>query len=320
MDGASNLLLEDCLIAFNHARDYGPATSGRGGGLFVNTGAHVIADSCLFVGNAAAGFGGHLSAISSSLDIRRCVLSGGVGNRGGAIYLEGSQAEVTNCTLHGNTTTQGIGTVHIDPTSFCSIRNSILWANSSTSNAQIYDESNSSQVQYSDIQFGYPGLGNIDADPLFVNAANGNFHLTANSPCIDSGDQTLYDPDCTISDMGAYFYFHLAQPENLVIQQDGNDMALCWSVVDSTDCAMPSPIRSYVIYYEEEMNENWDFLAATQDTCYRHENVIPFSPASHYYYVVATDFEISEINQITESYGGHPTKEQLEREILRMSK
>jgi len=29
--------------------------------------------------------------------------------------------------------------------------------------------------------------GNIKADPLFVEAPNGNYHLSAMSPCIDSG-------------------------------------------------------------------------------------------------------------------------------------
>jgi hypothetical protein len=30
--------------------------------------------------------------------------------------------------------------------------------------------------------------GNINADPLFVDAANGDYHLRLNSPCIDAGD------------------------------------------------------------------------------------------------------------------------------------
>jgi len=34
------------------------------------------------------------------------------------------------------------------------------------------------------------GPGNISADPLFVDAANGDYHLQADSPCIDAGTGT----------------------------------------------------------------------------------------------------------------------------------
>ncbi len=49
--------------------------------------------------------------------------------------------------------------------------------------------------------------GNLDANPLLVDANGGNYSLQANSPAIDAGDPTLpFDPDGTIADLGAFFF------------------------------------------------------------------------------------------------------------------
>src|SRR5205807_1883315 len=45
-----------------------------------------------------------------------------------------------------------------------------------------------SDVQYSSV---FPGTGNIDADPLFVDAAGGNLRLQAGSPCISTGNDAV---------------------------------------------------------------------------------------------------------------------------------
>ncbi len=69
--------------------------------------------------------------------------------------------------------------------------------------------------------------GNINADPLFVDGDNGDYHLTADSPCIDAGDPDAdLDPDGTRSDMGAYFHQRNQPPEiiaeimDFVIEED----------------------------------------------------------------------------------------------------
>ncbi len=50
------------------------------------------------------------------------------------------------------------------------------------------------------------GTGVVTADPLFVSPSLKNFHLQATSPCRDTGDPALTDPDSTRLDMGAMPY------------------------------------------------------------------------------------------------------------------
>jgi hypothetical protein len=49
-------------------------------------------------------------------------------------------------------------------------------------------------------------IGNIDADPLFWDVAQEDFHLRPGSPCIDTGAPSQLDPDGSRIDMGALPY------------------------------------------------------------------------------------------------------------------
>jgi hypothetical protein len=66
-------------------------------------------------------------------------------------------------------------------------------------------------VTYSDIEGGWTGTGNIDADPMFADAASGDYHLGVGSPCIDAGTpagapaaDVEGTPRDAAPDMGAY--------------------------------------------------------------------------------------------------------------------
>jgi hypothetical protein len=64
-------------------------------------------------------------------------------------------------------------------------------------------------VAYSDIEGGWAGTGNINADPIFI--GGGDYHLGVGSPCIDKGTSAgapTHDiegtPRDAVPDMGAY--------------------------------------------------------------------------------------------------------------------
>jgi len=122
-------------------------------------------------------------------------------NDGGGIYCDGSST-VRNNTLYGNSAGDYGGGL------FCrtgspTIVNTILWGDTAP---EIYVMSGSPTVTYCDVQGGWPGQGNIDADPLFVGPYNEDFHLRWHSPCVDAGDPSLTDPDGTCSDIGAFYF------------------------------------------------------------------------------------------------------------------
>ncbi len=88
------------------------------------------------------------------------------------------------------------------------ITNSVFWRDSVKIGEEIRNwYSGEATVTYSNIIGGYPGEGNIKADPLFVDPDNGDFHLKTNSPCKDAGtDAGVYvDIDGDTRPQGAGF-------------------------------------------------------------------------------------------------------------------
>ena len=92
-----------------------------------------------------------------------------------------------------------------------SVVNSIFWGNIAEAGAQIYNDSSSPTVTYSDIEGGYTGVGNINANPRFIRLpdpdADGTWgtldeyfadlHLLIPSPAIDAGSNTAVPPGVT---------------------------------------------------------------------------------------------------------------------------
>ena len=111
---------------------------------------------------------------------------------GGGIFTGGlhiNQPHLVNNTISQNSASLG-GAVYSDGSNTW-IKNSILWNNGS----EIYQDGGIITVEYSDVQGGFPGIGNIDADPMFLDPSNQWFCLNEQSPCIDSGDVNIFDPE-----------------------------------------------------------------------------------------------------------------------------
>jgi len=150
--------------------------------------------------------GGLRIETSSFAQVRGCLIYNNVATVGGGIMIDVNAGPVfVNCTVSQNQALNGQGGgITIKRGSYGSFTNSIFW-NDSPGEIEILD--GSITVTYSDIEGGWSGVGNIDDDPLFVGGDPFDYHLTKDSPCIDTGDpNSPPDPDGTRADMGAYYY------------------------------------------------------------------------------------------------------------------
>lgn len=134
--------------------------------------------------------GGGIFCLDASPRIKNCIITGNKASSGGGIYCSMSFPEISGSTISGNAAYFG-GAVWCW-NSIPVFVNCILWGDSGD---EIYATLGNPVITYSDIQGGFPGDGNIDADPLFEDPDNGDFHLGACSPCIDNGKQGDYGSD-----------------------------------------------------------------------------------------------------------------------------
>jgi hypothetical protein len=224
-------------------------SAAKGGGLVVRhtdgLDLAVALLDCRFGNNQASTSGGALQIEHSSPLLSNCTFCNNSSAAGGAARSESSGPTFANCDFIGNSADGGGGlSTNSLREHAVKLTNCILWSNQPD---QIVDDGPASSVTFSDCQGGCTGDGNIDSDPMLVDADGAdNNPLTMNdndirlmpgSPCIDSGSNPLvpsallHDLDglarlnnCTV-DMGAY--------EN----QDANILGdiNCDSSVDSMD-------------------------------------------------------------------------------------
>ena len=182
-----NGIISHCKIRNNHGSEEG---GNIGGGIFFES-SNPTVESCEISNNAAPGNGS-----------------------GGGVWLYKSNVQFINCTIVENISDTG-GGIFIAGDGEVILLNCIVWGNT---NQQLNADSNMGYVGVinSDIEDGWEGEGNIDEDPQFVNANEGNYYLTEDSPCVDAGTSLyVWEEDTLVNipedmfngfapDMGAY--------------------------------------------------------------------------------------------------------------------
>ena len=141
--------------------------------------------------------------------VTNCTFSGNTAFRGGGMYNSENHPSVTNCTFSGNTAKNGralaFDSNNQQSPSDLMMTNCILWDGGD----EIWNNDGSTiTIGYTDVQGGWPGIGNIDADPMFVDPGTGDYRLSSGSPCIDASnnwgvpvDVNDYDEDGTTCEL-----------------------------------------------------------------------------------------------------------------------
>jgi predicted outer membrane repeat protein len=153
------------------------------GGAIYNYRAGPAISSCLFVGNTATGAGGAIQNLyNSSPDLIHCTFVANEAPRGGAVAaLGGSNPLLSHSILWNNTGAQG-RSLYLGRYPWSSVPT----ATATIEYCDLEDERDGTFADSGcDIRW---GSGNLAADPLFIAPSRSDYHLSADSPCIDAGD------------------------------------------------------------------------------------------------------------------------------------
>ena len=163
-----------------------------GGGYIEDTGGIVTMVSGKVSGNTAdSGAAVYVKNTGGTDSFIGCLVSGNKGNDdGGGFHFETDSGDstiaITNCSVSGNASPVGADMYTDDCAGSTIILLNDIFYSSVTND--IFTHSGPAPVAtYSDIRGGYPGINNIDKDPLFVGVPNGDLHLKLGSPCLGAG-------------------------------------------------------------------------------------------------------------------------------------
>ena len=173
-----------------------------GGGIGAGSGSAFTVKNSIFRGNSTVSTGGAGLETASGVTAINCVFQSNSGN--GVLYIVGGA--VINSTFTGNSS-YGVA-FNQDGT----VVNSILWGDAID---EVFIGFGTISVTYSDVGgSGFPGSGNVSANPLFINPAGNNLQLGAGSPAVDAGNNAAVPAGITTDLAGnPRFYDDPAVPD-----------------------------------------------------------------------------------------------------------
>jgi parallel beta-helix repeat protein len=214
--GGSSVTMTDCIVSAN------TAVKGLGGGICCALdNASVTMIGCTIAANTSGEWsGGGVACLhNASVSASHCTLTGNTAQLGGGgmLIYDQSSATVSNCTIAQNRAmTIGGGGIWCGQSSVSTVTNSIIRGNTAPRGNEISvrkwttgNTASTLTISYSNVGGGKAevnvesgctldwGVGNIDADPYFVDPTNDDFHLKSQAGRWDSESQTWIQDDVT---------------------------------------------------------------------------------------------------------------------------
>ncbi len=177
-----------CSLAFTECTITDNASDDDGGGVFIRSDTSTTFIHCTISGNASVE-GGGVYCFDSSPTFNSTIVTFSDGD--GIFFNLSPECVFEYCDVYGSSVAD-IGFVDDDPSHGPAGIGELVLTNFNSDSCDTYY--------------------NIFLNPMFIDTAASDYNLLIGSPCIDAGDPELpYDPDSTITDIGA-FYFHSNAP------------------------------------------------------------------------------------------------------------
>ena len=196
-DGGGLKIHNTCSVMFSNSELTANTSADKGGAIVANDYSDLTFDSSLIADNNALYGAAFRLRTGTILNLSNSVVSENTAEVSGSVVYA-----VTSCSLnvsHSTITANGNdnnddSNIFLAESYFAQIDNSIIW---NEDEIEIdYDNSGVLEIEYSDIQGGWEGDGNINSNPLFCNADSTDFTVAENSPCVGTGENG--------SNMGAF--------------------------------------------------------------------------------------------------------------------
>ena len=211
-------LIENCIIRDNSVGLNAYQLNGGGGILcgFNFSGTPLELDvSHSQIYNNSANIGAGIGVLSGNIHLNKTLIYGNNGDYGSAISLgeplglivDNINIIIANSTIANN---DGVLSFGMIDNSYVTIANSILWNNG------LYEFTNLPNNSILNVSAFHSNINlnnsiemvnSISTDPMFIDYSNNNFNLKLNSPCVDSGINSLTNNSNTILDIPTSEYY-----------------------------------------------------------------------------------------------------------------